>query len=414
MEKLLLLSSVALATVIGIGPSQAQNAGNAVNTQPAANTDYCGQLVRFVHQNPDDDIAVRPDRLRRWQQANDQASCRRVWNRVHDQANNADAANATDTADNGSVVVRQPAPTVTLDQPEPQVTVRLAQPDVAVTQPQPEITVHQPAPQITVQIPQPEITVRMPAPGVKVSQAQPQVSVRQPKPTVQVVQPDQQAAVVQQNDAGKPQVKVIQPQEQASVDVNRVGQPDVRYQSEQPNIRVLKAEGQPRVRYLPQDQASAADANANAPGQNRNDGRQVAAANGGNAGARATNDVPAAGNADGATGSVQQGDTRQVPVSRLTGMTVVNARGNELGDVDRVVQDAAGNRTMAVIAHGGFLGLGEKKVTVPLQNMALAGDRLVVQGLTDDDIRAMPEWRDNDPNYRTLGEQRRTTVDVQP
>lgn len=80
-----------------------------------------------------------------------------------------------------------------------------------------------------------------------------------------------------------------------------------------------------------------------------------------------------------------------VKVSRLNDMQLYNARGEALGDVEQVVRGSDG-QTSLVIGRGGLLGLGERHVAVPLDKVAMRGDRLVAQGLTDAQIQGMPAW----------------------
>jgi sporulation protein YlmC with PRC-barrel domain len=360
----------------------------------AANDDACTQLVRWVHSNPGNDVGISAEQLKVLDARNDQKRCAQLLAGIENPQRQAGQQGDQD----GQVVVRQAAPSVQIDQAEPRVTVRQAQPSVAVTQPQPEITVRQPAPQVTVFIPKPEIVIRMPDPSVRVSQAQPEVEVTQPEPTVQVVQPEQQARVTMaQGD--QPEVQVIQPEQQAKVDVRKSGEPNVNYEAEEPQVRVQREEGQPAVRY---EQAESGEASA--------PDRQLQAD--ADSPAERTEQAFAAADRNPAevTGAVGESDTRTVRVSDIDGMDVVNARGNQLGDIDRLVVSRADNRIMAIVAHGGFLGLGEKKVAIPLENMAMSDDRLVVQGLTDDDIKAMPEWNEGSPNFRELADNQRAEV----
>ena len=41
-------------------------------------------------------------------------------------------------------------------------------------------------------------------------------------------------------------------------------------------------------------------------------------------------------------------------------------------------------------------------VPIPLERIAMRGNRLIVQGLTEDQIRAMPTFERNDRRYRDL------------
>ena len=73
-------------------------------------------------------------------------------------------------------------------------------------------------------------------------------------------------------------------------------------------------------------------------------------------------------------------------------MNVWNGRGERLGDVDEVV--AIDGKPYVIVAHGGFLGIGENKVAFPLERFVLSGDNnLVIRGVTEQDIEAMGEWQ---------------------
>lgn len=100
-------------------------------------------------------------------------------------------------------------------------------------------------------------------------------------------------------------------------------------------------------------------------------------------------------NATGGTGTMQSASnagTQALPVSRVMSMKLYNAKGDVLGDVEHVVPNEMGHNSI-VLGHGGFLGLGEKQVAIPLDHVAVQGDRLVTHGLTDDQIKAMPAWK---------------------
>jgi sporulation protein YlmC with PRC-barrel domain len=98
-----------------------------------------------------------------------------------------------------------------------------------------------------------------------------------------------------------------------------------------------------------------------------------------------------------------------IPVSRLKSMHLYNERGDKLGDVEQVVQSSDGNFHI-VIGAGGFLGLRERDVRIPLARVTLRRNGLVIHGLTDDQVKVMPVFDRSDRTYRDLG--RNTTVPV--
>lgn len=279
--------------------------------------------------------------------------------------------------DPSRIVVQQPAPTVRVDQASPQVTVQQPQPNVTVRQPQPEILVRQPQPTVTVDIPQPGIIVRMPQPDVNVAMTQPQVQVNQPQPQVQVVQPQQQPQVQVQPAEPRVQVQQAQPQVQVQAADN---QPAVRYERAEPRVVVNQAQGQPNVRIERQGEGALTK-----PQQQSQQQAAVRPAD--------------ATTAPQATGALPGGQA--LTVSRVDDMNLYNTQGNELGDVERVVQGPDG-RQYIVVGAGGFLGMGEKHVAIPMDRVALRGGRLITQDFTEDQIRALPSFDRNDRSFRQL------------
>lgn len=85
------------------------------------------------------------------------------------------------------------------------------------------------------------------------------------------------------------------------------------------------------------------------------------------------------------------GPTERIEVRRFDDMLVYSARGEKIGEVDDVVAGPDG-RFFVVIEHGGFLGLGEKKSLLPLDQLALRDDRLVGDRMTDEDLKAAQSY----------------------
>lgn len=363
--------------------------------QSGATAANCDQLVTALEQHPVPNAPVTLDQARAFQHSGNDQACRDAMARVQAAgAPNQAAGNQPDqtaqsqsnqsqsnqaagnqpgqpagnqpnqTAQSQSnqlpgtqVVVQEPAPAVRVEQAAPRVFVQQPQPNVTVNQPQPEITVHQPAPIVTVQIPQPEITVRMPKPQVNVAMAQPQVRVELPKPQVQVVQPAQPQVQVQ---PAQPQVNIEQTAQQPNITLQESQQaPQVKYESAPPKVVVNQPQGAPNVQFQQADQG-------------------------------------AAGGAQPSTQASAQGGTQTVPVSQLLQMEVVNAQGNTVGNVEQVLVNKTDNMGYVVVGHG---SLGDKQVALPVRDMALQNGKLVLRGLTDDQIRAMPAWKEGESNF---------------
>lgn len=306
----------------------------------------------------------------------------------------------TAQADGADIVVERTAPRLFIEQPEPEVLVDPAEPRVTVRQMNPQIIVRQAPPTVTIQQPQPEIIVRMPEPQVDVATGQPDVQVRQGQPQVQVEQPQESASVqVQQGEA---QVSIQDDQEQAQVSLER-GQPEVQFErTGEPEVIFQAEQGQPTVRYERMEQ----QAGTEQQGQPRQQQAQMTQERRG--GMQRSEEQQARireslidENEVEATGAIQA-QTQPVAIEELEGQTVYNFRGQELGDVERIVATPDGE-FLVVIGAGGFLGLGEDTVALPLQRLSMRGDELMVRGITESDIENMQDYENRYPNSQRVG-----------
>lgn len=85
-------------------------------------------------------------------------------------------------------------------------------------------------------------------------------------------------------------------------------------------------------------------------------------------------------------------DPLNVTVGDLEDMDLLNASGEEIGEVEEVLMEGGQIAGIAVEA-GGFLGIGDKTVVVPLDQVTVEGDDLMTN-LTEEEIEALPEWED--------------------
>ncbi|MGC2340044.1 MAG: PRC-barrel domain-containing protein [Methyloceanibacter sp.] len=98
--------------------------------------------------------------------------------------------------------------------------------------------------------------------------------------------------------------------------------------------------------------------------------------------------------------------SRQTPnellVSDLLGRPAVNAENERIGDVNDLVTDSSGKAVAAVIGVGGFLGIGEKDVAIPFEDLKFSRDE-------DNDVRIevdiSKEALTSAPDYQSLDEQ---------
>lgn len=101
---------------------------------------------------------------------------------------------------------------------------------------------------------------------------------------------------------------------------------------------------------------------------------------------------------DGMTALVAAEDSgRSVPefggasVGEIDDMEVFGANDEEVGEVERVLATTEGTVAAVVVEVGGFLGIGDKEVIVPLDRLRRVGD-LLTTDLTEEELEQLPEW----------------------
>lgn len=89
--------------------------------------------------------------------------------------------------------------------------------------------------------------------------------------------------------------------------------------------------------------------------------------------------------------------TAEVKGNRLMGADVTNAGHEKLGDVDEVLVTTDGRVSAIIVATGGVLGVGERKVVLPWERLRFSSqgsDLVVVTDATKESLRAMPAYTD--------------------
>ncbi len=185
-----------------------------------------------------------------------------------------------------------------------------------------------------------QIGVQQKSAQVGVEQKAPQVTVQQPAPNVTVQQP-------------APQVTVQQPRPDVTV---TQAKPDVSVKQAEPQVTVQQS-GEPKV----------------------NVERQAA---GDTAKQSGTTTTAQTGTADNRIATMGRG---------LVGKEIYGANDSDVGDVEDVVMQ--GSQVDAVLVDvGGFLGIGARRVALPISTLTMQGDRLVTS-LTEEQVRELPEHR---------------------
>jgi hypothetical protein len=71
-------------------------------------------------------------------------------------------------------------------------------------------------------------------------------------------------------------------------------------------------------------------------------------------------------------------------------MEVMAMDGDDVGEVDQLVSfDGEPN---AIVGMGGFLGLGERDIAIPLERFTMTEDGLVLEDASEAELEAMQEW----------------------
>jgi sporulation protein YlmC with PRC-barrel domain len=80
--------------------------------------------------------------------------------------------------------------------------------------------------------------------------------------------------------------------------------------------------------------------------------------------------------------------------SKLLGAEIYNDRGESIGKLDDFIVGSDEAVSLAVVAVGGFLGMGRRMVAVPA-DLIVSNDkgRMVLPGATRKELKALPEFR---------------------
>ncbi|GGK43012.1 PRC-barrel domain-containing protein [Salinarimonas ramus] len=86
----------------------------------------------------------------------------------------------------------------------------------------------------------------------------------------------------------------------------------------------------------------------------------------------------------------------------LDDVEVYGINGEEIGEVEEIVVGADGTHYI-VLEVGGFLGIGDDDVAIPMDRFAARGEEsLVLVSMTEDELEAMAEYEEGDAGYTVL------------
>jgi sporulation protein YlmC with PRC-barrel domain len=78
---------------------------------------------------------------------------------------------------------------------------------------------------------------------------------------------------------------------------------------------------------------------------------------------------------------------------QILGKSVYNDKNDKVGDVDDLIIAPDSSASYAIIGVGGFLGLGERQVAIPVNRLKHSEGRIVLPGATKDALQAMPSFQ---------------------
>jgi sporulation protein YlmC with PRC-barrel domain len=109
--------------------------------------------------------------------------------------------------------------------------------------------------------------------------------------------------------------------------------------------------------------------------------------------------APILGNAQGVPQTVQLTKVDVIKVatgfraSKVIGSSVVNDAGDTVGKVDDVIIAEEGKAPFVVLAVGGFLGIGDKLVVLPYQQLKTMDRKIVMPGATKEALKDLPTFK---------------------
>ena len=102
--------------------------------------------------------------------------------------------------------------------------------------------------------------------------------------------------------------------------------------------------------------------------------------------------------------STGEGQMQPIVASALVERKITNLQNKEVGEVEEVVQGPDGSASLVVEA-GGFMGIGEKEILVPLDEIRLSGSRLIWETQKGaSELKDAEEYRYEENRYSTIAD----------
>lgn len=90
-------------------------------------------------------------------------------------------------------------------------------------------------------------------------------------------------------------------------------------------------------------------------------------------------------------------DAARFSAAEMLGRDVVNLRGKEVGEVEDIVIGKQDKVKYAVVSVGGFLGVGDKDVAIPFDDLRIGPDNVILMSQqTEQQLKTMPAYDSDD------------------
>jgi sporulation protein YlmC with PRC-barrel domain len=120
-----------------------------------------------------------------------------------------------------------------------------------------------------------------------------------------------------------------------------------------------------------------------------------------------------AANSATATATPTPAPTREMTVASLTDKDLIGQNGDNLGDIEKVVENTAEKKPYVVVSRGGILGFFETEYLVPVDQVAVTGDRVVAKNMTQAQLESGTRFNDSAGTYRALEDTQKVAVPEQ-
>ena len=91
---------------------------------------------------------------------------------------------------------------------------------------------------------------------------------------------------------------------------------------------------------------------------------------------------------------------------QILGKDVLNDAGDKIGEIDDLIVTPSKSLSYAIVGVGGFLGVGEHQVAVPVSQVQQQMGKIVLPGATKDALKAAPSSNTRRSRRRWRGAQR--------